>query len=270
MAIGKRGSHTKWMFGISTRVSTPPVWSTIEAKCDEKFPATLRSAIEALLQDYNIWFDVGRAGWTYAELNKAAKKVESAIFEFREMVIYGKLLPEHPEGGGVAAVQFASRARQAADLVPVLKAASEVEISPEEADGRLDVLQELAARNKKILELKPVDFRGALAETDRALRKLLASITPLIELGALSSERSNPEIEARRRFVKGLTQVLEQHNFPTDVSEQYPDKSLFLRLYKALGFGETPNVSRRKPLDEAENKAQAIAKMIIRYRDTPN
>ena len=181
MAIGKRGKPVRWSFGISARVSAPLVWSTIEAKCDEKFPATLRSAIEALLQDYNNWFDVGRAGWTYAELNKAAKKVESAIFEFREMVIDGKLLPDHPEGVGAAAVQFASRARQAADLVPVLKAASEVEILPEEADGRLDVLQELAARNKKILGLKPVDFRVALAETDIGTggpsRKLLAPNT---------------------------------------------------------------------------------------------
>ena len=149
-------------------------------------------------------------------------------------------------------------------------------MSPEEADGRLDVLQELAARNKKILELKPVDFRVALAETDQALRKLLASITPLIELGQMSPKRSYPKVEARRQFVKGLTQVLERHNLLTDVSESYPDESLFLRLFKALGFSEITKARGREPRDEAEaedkaeNKKQADAKKIIRDRGSPS
>jgi len=84
----------------------------------------------------------------------------------------------------------------------------------------------------------------------------------------MSRKRSHPEIEVRRQFVKGLTQVLEQHNFPTDVSEQYPDRSLFLRLFKALGFGEMTKGRRQTSQDEDDNKDEAIAKKIIRDRNT--
>ena len=276
--MGKRGKKVRRSFGVSIKMSKSNDldWSKIEAECEREFPDALRSAIEALLQNYNDWINAGLAGWTDAELNKATKRVESAIFNFREMVIDGGFLPKHPEGPGVAQLQFASRARQAAELVPVLRAASEVEISPEESDGRLEVLQDIAARNEKLLELKPVDFRVAIAKTNR---KLLASITPLIELGQMSPERSSPEVEARRQFVMGLTQVLEHHNFPTDVSESYPDnpdKRLFLRLFKALGFSETTKARGRESRAEAEaedkteNKKQADAKKIIRDRAALN
>ena len=270
--MGKRGPGVRWSYGVSTKMSRPNDldWSKIETECERDLPTTLRSEINALLQDYNDWLDVGRAGWTDKKLNKAAKDVESAIFRFREAVIDGKFLPDHPEGVGTAAVQFASRARQAGYLAMLEAEYLRSDAGSDTADSRIEELDRQAGEHLRMLGFRPVDFRVAVAETDKALQKLLASITPLIEFGARSPERSHPEIEARRQFVKGLTQVLEQHDLPTDVSEHYPDKSLFLRLFKALGFGETLKARGRKPRDEDESRDEAIAKSIIRDRHAPN
>ena len=134
--MGERGKKVRRGFGISTKQSKSADldWPVIEADYERVFPATLRSAIDALVQNYSSWRDVGQAGWTYVELIESAKKVETAIFEFREMVIDGKFLPDHPEGVGMAAVQFASIAKQAALLLPISRAVSEIEHSPEVAE----------------------------------------------------------------------------------------------------------------------------------------
>ena len=230
--MGKRGPGVRWSFGVSTKMSKPNDldWSVIEDECERKFPTTFRSAIDALLHDYNDWLDVGRAGWTDAELKKAAKKVESAIFKFREMVIDGKFLPDHPEGAGVAQVSFASRAHQA----------------------------EILARRNGLLDLKSDGFRVALSQTDDALRALLASITPIIERGAKSPVRHDPETEAWRVFVVRLTNALKENNIPYSASKIYPDKSPIVRLLHALGLGRATPAATAKAVIEARKRARGL------------
>ncbi len=230
--MGKRGPGVRWSFGVSTKMSRPNDldWSKIETECERDLPTTLRSEINALLQDYNDWLDVGRAGWTDVELKKAAKKVESAIFKFREMVIDGKFLPDHPEGVGVAQLSFASRAHQA----------------------------EILARRNGLLDLKSDGFRAALSRTEDALRVLLISITPLIERDAKSPKRHDAETEAWRVFVVRLTNALKENNIPYSASKIYPDKSPIVRLLHALELGRSTPAATAKAVIEARKRARGL------------
>ena len=258
MAMGRPGPKIHWTSGVSAKEPKPIKidWPRYEAACNVTFSTEACAEIEDLLKWRGQCLVDATAAWPYKDVREAAQEIEKAIEKFRKQVIDGEVFPKHPDGPGAAQLQFASRARQAVGYLAMLEAVYlRGDAGPDTGDynrdgatdSRIEELDRQAVKHLRMLSFQPDDFQLALDKTTQALRALHGSITPLIELGALSRERSDPEDEIYRAFLQNLRVIFRRHDLPAGISSDYPERSLFLRFLVALKLEEEldPATARR-------------------------